>query len=156
MTAPTSDALGNAESDLRTAQSEADPRRRNQYARSAADTATEVAVDPGASRADRARAATMARAARAIVARSALREAQTALAGARSESDRQRRRELASTAVSHAHQAAGNGDLTEEERAQARDVIANSRMVLSAAAQTLTRQPNIERDHEHEPPGIAL
>ncbi len=56
MTAPLSGALADAENDLRTAQSETDPHRQGQYARSAADSAAEVAVDSNTSEADRARA----------------------------------------------------------------------------------------------------
>ncbi|AFM20457.1 hypothetical protein Mycch_5841 (plasmid) [Mycolicibacterium chubuense NBB4] len=55
MTTPVPASLQSAESDLHTAQSETDPDRQGQYARSAADTAAEVAVDHATTSADRER-----------------------------------------------------------------------------------------------------
>ena len=54
MSTPGRASLQSAESDLQIALSEADPHRQGQYARSAADTAAEVALDNAMSRADRA------------------------------------------------------------------------------------------------------
>ena len=70
------------ENDLRTAQSETDPHRQDQYARSAPDSAAEVAVNGDTSDADRARAVEAMDAALALARRSLLREAQSTLARA--------------------------------------------------------------------------
>jgi hypothetical protein len=154
MTAPMSGALADAENDLRTAQSEVDPHRQGQYARSAADSAAEVAVDGNTSDADRARAVEVMDAALALAGRSLLREAQSTLAGARDSTDPQQRRELARLAVSKARQVSRQRDLTDDERAEARQIIGHGRMLATSVGASVRRQQRVER--EQEQPGIAI
>lgn len=154
MTAPMSGTVADAESDLRTAQSETDPHRQGQYARSAADSAAEVAVDGNTSEADRARAVEVMNAALALAGRSLLREAQSTLAGARENPDPQQRRELARLAVSKARQVSRQRDLTDDERAEARQIIGHGRMLATSVGASVRRQQRVER--EQEQPGIAI
>ena len=152
MTTPEPASLQGAESDLHTAQSETDPLRRGQYARSAADTAAEVAVDNATSGADRERAVAVMQEALGLATRSLLREAQSTLSDARGNPDPQRRRELARSAVSMARQVARHRDLTDDERAAARQVIGHGRMLATTVSASVERQQRVER----EQPGIAI
>lgn len=154
MTASLSGALADAESDLRTAESETDWHRQGQYARSAADTAAQVAVDSQTSDADRARAVAVMDTALTLAARSLLREAQSTLADARGNADPQRRRELARSAVSKARQVARHRDVTDNERAEARQIIGHGRMIATSVGASVRRQQRVER--EQEQPGIAI
>jgi hypothetical protein len=154
MTTPVPASLQGAEGDLHTAQSETDPHRQGQYARSAADTAAEVAVDDATTSADRERALAVMQDALALTARSLLREAQSTLADARGSTEPQRRRELARSAVSKARQVAHHWDLSDEERAAARRVIGHGRMLASTFGVSAKRQQGVER--EHDQPGIAI
>jgi hypothetical protein len=154
MTAPMCGALADAENDLRTAQSETDPHRQGQYARSAADLAAEVAVSGGVSETDRARAVEVMDAALALAGRSLLREARSTLASARENSDPQRRREQARLAVSKARQVTRQRDLTDDERAEARQIIGHARMLATSVGASVRRQRRVER--EQEQPGIAI
>lgn len=154
MTAPMSGALADAENDLRTAQSETDPHRQGQYARSAADLAAEVAVSGGVSDTDRARAVEVMDAALALAGRRLLREARSTLASARESSDPQRRREQARLAVSKARQVIRQRDLTDDERAEARQIIGHGRMLATSMGASVRRQRRVER--EQEQPGIAI
>lgn len=154
MTTPEPASLQGAESDLHTAQSETDPHRQAQYARSAADTAAEVAVDDATTSADRERALAVMQDALTLTARSLLREAQSTLTDARGSTEPRRRRELARSAVSKAHQAARHRDLTDEERAAARQVIGHGRMLATTASTSAKREQSIEREHDH--PDIAI
>lgn len=154
MTASLSGGLDDAENDLRTAQFETDWHRQGQYARSAADTAAQVAVDSTTSDADRARAVAVMDTALALAARSLLREAQSTLADARGHADPQRRRELARSAVSKARQVARHRDATEDERAEARQIIGHGRMLATTVGASVRRQQRVER--EQEQPGIAI
>lgn len=153
MTAPMSSSLTDAESDLRTAQSETDAHRQGQYARSAADSAAEVAVDSNTSEADRSRAVEVMDAALALAGRS-LREAQATLAAARDNPDPQQRREQARLAVSKARQVSRQRDLTDDERAEARQIIGHGRMIATSVGASVRRQQRVER--EQEQPGIAI
>lgn len=156
MTAPVPGSLQDAESDLWTAQLESDPHRQGQYARSAADTAAEVAMDAKASPQDREDAGKILQSSLTVVAWSLLQEAQKALADARGETDPQRRRELARSAVAKAREAVGHRESTEEARAQARKIIGHGRMIGNTIVETAMRQRSAEREQEHEPPGIAI
>ena len=147
MTTPGAASLQGAESDLQTALSESDPHRQGQYARSAADTAAEVAVDNATSSADRERAVALMRDALALSVRSLLREAQSTLADARGNTDPRRRRELARTAVSKARQVARHRDLSDEERAVARQVVGHGRM-LATTVGAAERQRTVERERD--------
>lgn len=154
MTTPEPASLQGAESDLHTAQSETDPHRQGQYARSAADTAAEVAVDDATTSANRGRALAVMQDALALTARSLLREAQSTLASARDSTEPRRRRELARSAVSKARQVARQSDLTDEERAAARQVIGHGRMLATTVTASVKRQQGIER--ERDQPDIAI
>lgn len=154
MTTPESASLQGAESDLHTARSETDPHRQGQYARSAADTAAEVAVNDETSTADRERAVTVMQDALSLAARSLLREAQSSLAEARGIAEPQRRRELARSAVTKAQQATNHRDLSDEERAAARQVIGHGRMLATPVSVSVKRQQGVER--ERDEPGIAI
>jgi hypothetical protein len=154
MTTPGAASLQGAESDLQTAQSESDPHRQGQYARSAADTAAEVAVDNATSSTDRERAVAVMQDALTLAARSQLREAQSTLTDARGSTDPLRRQELARSAVSKARQVARHRDLTDDERAAARQVIGHGRMLATTVSISVKRQQRIER--EREEPGIAI
>lgn len=153
MSASLSGVLADAENDLRTAQSETDPHRQGQYARSAADSAAEVAVDDGTSDADRARAVEVMNTALALAAGSLLRQAQSTLAEARGDADPQRRGELARLAVSQANQVARHRDITADERAEARQVIGHGRM-LDASVRAAGRQRSAERELDDR--GVAI
>lgn len=153
MTTPGPASLLGAESDLHTAQSETDPHRQGQYAQSAADTAAEVAVDDATTTADRARALEVMQEALALTARSLLREAQSTLADARGNADPKRRRELARTAVSKARQVARHRNISDEERAAARQVVGHGRMLATTVGASVRRQ-RVER--EGNEPGIAI
>lgn len=154
MTTPEPASLQSAESDLHTAQSETDPHRQGQYARSAADTAAEVTLDNTTSSTDRERAAAVMQDALVLAARSQLREAQSTLTEARGSTEPGRRRELARSAVSKARQVARHRDLTDEERAAARQVIGHGRMLATTVSASVKREQGIER--EHDQPGIAI
>lgn len=154
MTAPLSGALADAENDLRTAQSATDSHRQGRYARSAADSAAEVAIDGDTSDADRARAVEVMDAALALTGRSLLREAQSTLAGARDNPDPKHRREQARLAVSKARQVTRQRDFTDDERAEARQIIGHGRMLATSVTASVRRQHRVER--EPEPPGIAI
>lgn len=154
MTASLCGGLSDAENDLRTAQFETDWHRQGQYARSAADTAAQVAVDSTTSDADRARAVAVMDTALALAARSLLREAHSTLADARGHADPQRRRELARSAVSKARQVARHRDATEDERAEARQIIGHGRMLATTVGASVRRQQRVER--EQEQPDIAI
>jgi hypothetical protein len=154
MTSPGPASLQDAESDLQTAQSVSDSHRQGQYARSAADTAAEAALDNATSSADRERAVAVMQEALTLAARSLLREAQSTLSDARGNTDPQRRRELARSAVSKARQVARHRDVTDEERAAARQVIGHGRMLATTVSSTVKRQQRIER--ERDEPGIAI
>ncbi|WP_235887116.1 hypothetical protein [Mycolicibacterium arabiense] len=156
MTAPLPGALDHAENDLRTAQSEADPHRQGQYARSAADAAAEVSLDAGASAEERQRAQAVVRSALTMIPGSLLREAQSMLTAARRETDPHRRRELAGSALSKARDAAGRREVTDEQRAQARQVIGSGRMISSTIVEAAMRRRRIEREQERETPGVAM
>ena len=152
MSTPGRASLQSAESDLQIALSEADPHRQGQYARSAADTAAEVALDNAMSRADRERAVAVTQEAMTLTARSLLRESRAILVEARNSTDPQRRRELARTAVSKARQATRHRDISDDERAAARQVIGYGRM-LDTVRVSAGRQ-HVER--ERNEPGIAI
>lgn len=154
MTAPLPGSLADAENALRTAQSEIDPHRQGQYARSAADAAAEVAVDGNTSEADRARAVEVMDTALVLAGRSLLREAQSTLASARESSDPRQRREQARMAVSKARQVSRQRDLTDDERAEARQIIGHGRMLATSVGASVRRQQRVER--EQEQPGIAI
>ena len=156
MTAPLQDALRDAESDLQTAQSESDPHRQGQYARSAADAAAEVSLDTGASTEDRERAQTILSSSQALIPGSLIRAAHAELTAARGETDPHRRRELARAAVAKARDAVGRREITDDERAEARQVIGGGRLIVNTVVETAMRQRAAERGHEHEPPGIAI
>lgn len=156
MTAPLSASLGDAERDLQTAQSESDPQRQGQYARSAADTAAEVAVDNSTSSADCERAVSLMKTALALAAQSLLRDAQANLAEAGGHNDPQRRRELARTAISKARQVMRYRDASDEERAEARRVIGHGRVLASAVSASVRRQQRVEPEREREQPGLAI
>jgi hypothetical protein len=143
MTASLSGGLDDAENDLRTAQFETDWHRQGQYARSAADTAAQVAVDSTTSDADL-----------ALAARSLLREAQSTLADARGHADPQRRRELAQSAENKARQVARHRDVTEDQRAEARQIIGHGRMLATTLGASVQRQQRVER--EQQQPDIAI
>lgn len=153
MTTPVPASLHSAESDLQTALTESDPHRQGQHARSAADAAAQVAVDNATSSADRERAVAVMQDALALTARSLLREAQATLAAARGSADQHHRRELARTAVSKARQAARHRDISEEERAAARQVVGHGRMLATTAGASVRRE---QSSHEQEQPGIAI
>lgn len=150
------DALADAESDLRTAQSEADPRRQGQYARSAADAAAEVSLDAGASAEERERAQAIVQSALTLIPGSLLREAQSMLTAARSETDLHRRRELASSALAKAREAVRRREATDEERAQARQLMGSGRMISNTIMEASMRQQTMQPDRKHENPGVAL
>jgi hypothetical protein len=148
--------LQDAESDLQTAQLEADPYRQGQYARAAADAAAEVAMRDDVNAADRARALAVMRSSLALIPKSLLGEAHHALAAARSESDPQRRRELAKSALAKAREAVTHPEVTDDERAQARQVIGGGRMIANTIVETAMRQRAAERVQEQQAPSIAL
>lgn len=154
MTTPGPASLQSAESDLHTAQSETDPHRQGQYARSAAGTAAEVAVDDSTSGADRERALEVMHEALTLVARSLLHDAQATLADARGSADPGRRRYLARTAVSKARAVVRHRDITDDERAAARQVIGHGRMLASTTGLAARRQQGIEQEQGH--PDIAI
>jgi hypothetical protein len=160
MTAPLPDALRDAlrdaERDLQTAQSETNPHRQGQYARSAADAAAEVTLDPDASAQDRDRAQATLRAAQALIPGSLIRSAHADLAEARGETDPHRRREMARSAVAKAREAVDRNEVTDDERAQARQVIGGGRLLDNTVVETAIRQRAAERSHQHEPEGIAI
>lgn len=156
MTAPLSNSLADAERDLRTAQSEIDPHRQGQYARSAADGAAEVAVAGGTDSDERERAVSLMDSALTLAARALLREAKSHLADARAAEDPQRRRELARSAVSKARQASRQRDLTDDERAEARQAVGHGRMLASSVGASVRRQRRAERDRGRDEPGIAI
>ncbi|WP_232076817.1 hypothetical protein [Mycobacterium gallinarum] len=153
MTTPGPASLQSAESDLQIALSEADPHRQGEYARSAADTAAEVALDNAVSRADRERAVALTQEAMTLTARSLLRESRAILVEARNNTDPQRRRELARTAVSKARQATRHRDISDDERAAARQVIGYGRM-LDRTVEASARRQHVEP--ERNEPGIAI
>lgn len=152
MTTPGRASLQSAESDLQIALSEADPHRQGQYARSAADTAAEVALDDAVSRADRERAVAVTQEAMTLTARSLLRESRAILVEARNSTDPQRRRELARTAVSKARQATRHRDISDDERAAARQVIGYGRMLDTVRVS----EPRQHVERERNEPGIAI
>lgn len=156
MTAPLPGLLQDAESDLQTAQSESDPHRQGQYARAAADAAAEVAMNAGASTEDRERALVIMRSSLTLIPGSLLREAKTMMTAARGETDPQRRRELARSALSNAREALRHREVTDEERAQGRQMIGGARMIVNTIIETAMRQQAGDREHEHQPPSIAL
>jgi hypothetical protein len=162
MTAPLPGALNAAESDLQTAQSEVEPYRQGQYARSALDldAAAEVAWDRDASAEDRDRAVAIMRSALELTPKpdpgSLLREAQTMLTEARGEADPHRRRELAGSALAKARAAMRHRDVDAQERAQARQVIGAGRMIANTVVEAAIRQHSADREREHESPGISL
>lgn len=155
VTAPQPGILQAAESDLETAQSESDPHRQGQYARAAADAASEVSLDVDASAEDRERAQMILRSSLAMIPGSLLREAQTTLTAARAQTDPQRRRDLARSALTMAREAVGRREVTEDERAQARQVIGGARMVVNTIVETAMHQ-YAHRDRQHETPNLAL
>lgn len=154
MTTPVPASLHSAESHLQIALSESDPHRQGQYARSAADTAAEVAVDDSTSGADRERALEVMQDALTLVARSLLHEAQATLGAARGDADPGRRRALARTAVSKAREVVRHRDITDDERAAARQVIGHGRMLASTIGLAARRQQRIEQEQGH--PDIAI
>ena len=156
MTAPLPGILQDAESDLQTAQSESDPHRLGQYARAAADAAAEVAMNDGASAQDRERALVIMRSSLALIPGSLLGEAQRMLAAARGEADPQRRRELARSALAKGREALGHRGVTDEERAQGRQVIGGARMIVNTIVETAMRQQAADREREHHTPSISL
>lgn len=156
MTVPLSGALTNAENDLRTAQSEADPHRQGQYARSAVDAAAEASLDAGAGAEERERAQSVLQSALTMIPGSLLREAQSILTTARSETDPHKRRELARSALAKAREAAGRREVTDEERAQARQVIGSARMMSNTTVEAEIRQRSMGREREREVPDVAL
>lgn len=158
MTAPLPGALTDAENDLRTAQSEADPYRQGQYARSAADAAAEASLDAGASAEERERAQAVLRSALTMIPGSLLREAQSMLSAARSETDPHKRRELAKSALAKAREAADRREATDEERALVRQVIGSVRMVANTSVEAAMRHRTTGRDRERERevPDVAL
>jgi hypothetical protein len=153
MTAPMPGVLHTAETDLHTAQSEPDPRRQGQYARSAADAAAEVAMDDSATAEERERAVSILRASKALVPASRLREADDILSAARTETDSHQRRALARSALAKAREAVRHCDVTDEERAQARQVIGAGRMIVNTILETSMRRHGTqqERDRAAEP-----
>jgi hypothetical protein len=155
MTAPLPGILHDAERDLQTAQSESDPHRQGQYARAAADAAAEVAMNDGASAQDRERALAIMRSSLTLIPGSLLREAQNMLTAARGEADPQRRRELARSALVKGREAVGR-EVTDQERAQGRQVIGGARMIVNTIVETAIRQQAAEREREHQTPSIAL
>ncbi len=78
------------------------------------------------------------------------------LTAARSETDPHKRRELARSALSKARDAAGRREVTDEERAQARQVIGSGRMISSTIVEAAMRQRTMEREQERETPGLAM
>ncbi len=140
MTAPLPDALRNAESDFLTAQSESEPHRQGQYARSAADAAAEVSLDASASAQDRERAQTILRSAQSLIPGSLVRTARAKLTEARGETDPHRRRELARTAVAKAQEAVDRREVTDDERAEAREVIGGGRLIVNTVLESAMRQ----------------
>ena len=155
MTAPLPGLLQDAESDLQTAQSESDPHRQGQYARAAADAAAEVAMNAGASAEDRERALVIMRSSLTLIPGSLLGEAQSMLTAARGEADPQRRRELARSALAKGREALRHREVTDEERAQGRQVIGGARMIVNTIVETAMRQQAADREHEHHTPSIA-
>lgn len=156
MTAPLSGMLQDAESDLQTAQSESDPHRQGQYARAAADAAAEVAMNEATSAQDRERALAIMRSSQTLIPGSLLAQAQSMLTAARGEADPQRRRELARSALAMGRDALGQREVTDEERAQGRQVIGGARMIANTIVEPAIRQQAADREHEHQTPGIAL
>jgi hypothetical protein len=156
MTAPRPAARENAESDWQTEQSESDPHRQGQYAWAAADAAAEVSMDAGASAADRERAQAILRSSLALIPGSLIRQAQTALTASRGETHPERQHELARAAAAMAGEAVGRREVTDDERAQARQLISGARLIVNTIAETAMRQRSTARGHEHQPPGIAI
>jgi hypothetical protein len=135
MTAPLPGPLASGESDLQTAQSEVDPYRQGQYARSALDAAAEVAWDCDASAEDRDRAVAIMRSSLELTPRpdpdTLLRDAQNMLTEARGEAEPHRRRELARSALAKARAAMRHRGVDDQQRAQARQVIGAGRMIVN-------------------------
>jgi hypothetical protein len=156
MTARSPGLLQDAERDLQTAQSESDPHRQGQYARSAADSAAEAAMNAGASAEDRERALEIMRSSLTLIPGSLLGEAQSMLTAARAETDPHRRRELARSALAKGREALRHREVTDQERAQGRQVIGGARMVVNTIVETTMRQQAADREHEHQTPGIGL
>jgi hypothetical protein len=156
MTAPLPGRLQDAESDLQTAQLESDPHRQGQYARAAADAAAEVAMNAGASAEDRERALAIMRSSLTLIPGSLLREAQNMMTAARDETDPQRRRELARSALAMGREALRHREVTDQERAQGRQLIGGARMIVNTTVETAMRQQAADREHEHQTPSIAL
>jgi hypothetical protein len=156
MTAPLPGILQDAVSDLQTAQSESDPHRQGQYARAAADAAAEVAMNDGASAQDRERALAIMRSSLTLIPGSLLGEAQSVLTAARDEADPHRRRELARSALAKGREALRHREVTDEERAQGRQVIGGARMIVNTIVETAMRQQAADREHGHQTPSIAL
>ncbi len=113
-------------------------------------------MDAGASAADRERAQTILRKSLALIPRSLIRQAQTALTAARGETDPERRRELARAAVVKARDAVGRREITDDERAQARQLIGSGRLIVNTIVETAMRQRSTEHGREHQPSGIAM
>jgi hypothetical protein len=156
MTAPLPGILQDAVSDLQTAQSESDPHRQGQYARAAADAAAEVAMNDGASAQGRERALAIMRSSLTLIPGSLLGEAQSMLTAARDEADPHRRRELARSALAKGREALRHREVTDEERAQGRQVIGGARMIVNTIVETAMRQQAADRQHGHQTPSIAL
>jgi hypothetical protein len=50
----------------------------------------------------------------------------------------------------------GYREVTDEERAQGRQVIGDARMIVNTIVETAMRQQAADREREHQTPGIAL
>lgn len=125
-------------------------------ARGFADTAAEVAMNDGASAQDRERVQAILRSSLTLIPGSLLGEAQSMLAAARSETDPQRRRELAWSALAGGRGALGRREATDQERAQGRQIIGGARMIVNTIVETAIRHQAADREHEHQTPGLAL
>jgi hypothetical protein len=156
MTAPMPGVLQTAETDLRTAQSEVDPYRQGQYARSAADAAAEVAMDDSASAEERERAVSIVRASRALLPGSLVREAHELISAARAATDPHQRRALARSALAKAREAARHCEVTDDERAQARQVIGTGRMIVNTVLETSMRRQITKQERDPDTPSLAL
>ena len=78
------------------------------------------------------------------------------LTAARGEADPHRRRELARSALAKGREALRHREVTDEERAQGRQVIGGARMIVNTGVEATMLRRRDQPERGHESPGVSL
>lgn len=113
-------------------------------------------MDDRASAEERERAVEIVRASMALLPGSLIREAREMISAARAEADPHQRRALARSVLAKAREAMRYREVTDDERAQVRQVIGAGRMIVNTVLETSMRRQMNEHECDPDTPSLAL